>query len=196
LGLAIVEGLARAMSVDVGLASVPGRGSVFRLTLPLSQDAVLEETAVPAIDINLTGVRVLLIDDDETVRVAMAELLTVWGCWCEVVASQAEALHLLARFAPDVVLADFRLRDHRTGPQAIEAVRAQSGRAVPAIIITGDTAADRLRAAADSGMTLLHKPVGSMQLQRALAQALGAQPLHAGSHAGSHANSQADAPSA
>jgi signal transduction histidine kinase/ActR/RegA family two-component response regulator len=173
LGLAIVEGLARAMSVDVGLASRLGRGSVFRLTLPLSEEAVLDEPCGPlATDTQLAGARVLLIDDDETVRVAMAELLTAWGCWCEAVASQVEAVHVLLRFEPDVVLADFRLRDHRTGPQAIEAVRAQSGREVPAIIITGDTGADRLRAAVGSGMTLLHKPVGSLQLQRALAQAL------------------------
>lgn len=178
LGLAIVEGLARAMSVDVGLASRPGRGSVFRLTLPLSREAMMPETELPPppVDARLTGVRVLLIDDDEAVRIAMAELLTAWGCWCEAVASEAEAVALIAGFEPDVVLADFRLRDHRTGREAIDAVRARSGRAVPAIIITGDTAADRLRAAVGSGMTLLHKPVGSAQLQRALAQALPSAP--------------------
>jgi signal transduction histidine kinase/ActR/RegA family two-component response regulator len=187
LGLAIVEGLARVMSVDISLASRPGRGSVFRLTVPLSQEAVLQERAAPEVDAELAGVRILLIDDDEAVRVAMAELLTAWGCWCEAVGSQDEALRLLARFAPDVVLADFRLRDHRTGREAIDAVRAQSGHAVPAIIITGDTAADRLRAAVGSGMTLLHKPVGSAQLQRALAQAL--QPAET-------PDVQADAPSA
>jgi CheY-like chemotaxis protein len=80
------------------------------------------------------------------------------------------------------------LRDHRTGPQAIEAVRARLGRAVPAIIVTGDTAADRLRTAVGSGMTLLHKPVGSVLLQRALAQAL--------TSAAEPASDQADAPSA
>ena len=158
---------------------------MFRLDLPLSQEAAAqEETPAPLVDAQLAGVRVLLIDDDEAVRVAMSELLVAWGCACEVAGAEAEAVKLLEHFAPDVVLADFRLRDHRTGPQAIEAVRARLGRAVPAIIITGDTAADRLRTAVGSGMTLLHKPVGSVPLQRALAQA-----LQAGSD-------QADAPNA
>ncbi|RZI85443.1 MAG: response regulator [Rubrivivax sp.] len=176
LGLAIVDGLARAMNVAVGLASRLDRGSVFRLSLPLSQEAVIpdeaEATPMPAIESRLQGVRVLLIDDDETVRIAMAELLTAWGCWCEAAASQPEAEELLARFEPDIVLADYRLRDHRTGREAIEGVRALAGRPVPAIIITGDTGAERLRAAMEAGVTLLHKPVGSPQLQRALMQAL------------------------
>jgi CheY-like chemotaxis protein len=186
LGLAIVQGLAQAMAATVSLGSRPGRGSVFRLSLPLSLEAAVPEAQAPepVVDALLAGVRVLLIDDDEAVRVAMAELLMAWGCACEVAGAEAEAVQLLDRFAPDVVLADFRLRDHRTGPQAIEAVRARLGRAVPAIIVTGDTAADRLRTAVGSGMTLLHKPVGSVPLQRALAQAL------------AQASGQADAPSA
>ncbi|MGH6649289.1 ATP-binding response regulator [Aquabacterium sp.] len=179
LGLAIVQGLARAMGETVELASRPGWGSVFRLRLPLSQQAApcgAPSAPVPVADAQLAGVRVLLIDDDEAVRLAMAELMTAWGCVCEAVGSEAEAVALLARFDPDVVLADYRLRDHRTGPQAIDAVRARSGRAVPAIIVTGDTAADRLRLAVGSGMTLLHKPVGSVPLQRALVQALPPRP--------------------
>lgn len=172
LGLAIVDGLARAMSVEVSLASRVGRGSVFRVTLPLSQVAVLEDSVLPVMEADLAGARVLLIDDDETVRVAMAELLTAWGCWCEVVASAQEAMGLLSGFTPEVILADYRLRDHQTGRDAIELVRKRVGQPVPAVIITGDTAADRLREAGSSGVTLLHKPVASAQLQRALAQAL------------------------
>jgi signal transduction histidine kinase/ActR/RegA family two-component response regulator len=176
LGLAIVQGLARAMGETVALASRPGWGSVFRLGLPMSAEAAPEpapeESTSPMVDANLAGARVLLIDDDASVRVAMAELMTAWGCDCEVAGSEAEAVKLLDRFEPDVVLADYRLRDHRTGPQAIDAVRARSGWSVPAIIVTGDTAADRLRLAVGSGMTLLHKPVGSVTLQRALVRAL------------------------
>lgn len=184
LGLAIVQGLARAMALPISLVSRPGRGSVFRLGLPVSQEAVQADPPPSKVDAHLAGVRVLLIDDDESVRVAMAELLVAWGCACEVAGSEAEAVKLLDHFSPDVVLADFRLRDHRTGPQAIEAVRVRLARAVPAIIVTGDTAADRLRTAVGSGMTLLHKPVGSVPLQRALAQALPTR------------SDQADAPSA
>ena len=171
LGLAIVDGLARAMSAEVGLRSRLGQGSVFRVTLPLSQLAVLDEEKPAEAASDLAGLRVLLIDDDEAVRVAMAELLTAWGCWCEVVASGDAAVALLSRFMPEVILADYRLRDHSTGREAIESVRLAARLPVPAVIITGDTAADRLRDASASGVVVLHKPVAAVQLRRALAQA-------------------------
>jgi signal transduction histidine kinase/ActR/RegA family two-component response regulator len=168
LGLAIVEGLARAMSVDVGLRSQPGRGSVFRLALPISlqpwQDDAVRVTQEP----ELSGLRVMLVDDDETVRAAMADLLAAWGCWCETVGSGEEALVLLDGFDPDVVLVDYRLRSYRTGLQALQAVRDKLGREVPAAIITGDTAAERLREAHASGLPLLHKPVPADRLQTVL----------------------------
>lgn len=168
LGLAIVEGLARAMSVDVSLNSVPGRGSVFRLGLPVSQSPWRDADVVRQDEPDLSGLRVLLIDDDETVRAAMCDLLASWGCWCEAVASDEEALQVLGRFDPDVVLADYRLRSHRTGLQAVEAVRKRLGHDVPAAIITGDTAVERLREAHDSGFPLLHKPVPADRLQSTL----------------------------
>lgn len=172
LGLAIVDGLARAMNVDIGLASTPGRGSVFRLSLPLSQEAVMALAPVAATVTDLTGTRVLVIDDDETVRAAMAELLTSWGAWCEVVESADEAVAMLQRFTPQVVVADYRLRSHRNGHEAIELVRSHVRCHVPAVLVTGDTAADRIREAQSTGVTLLHKPVPAGQLYQVLSELL------------------------
>ena len=167
LGLAIVQGLARAMGVDVGLASRPGRGSVFRLSLPICQEAVSQERrVVPQGD--LRGMRVLLVEDDEAVLAAMADLLHTWGCRCETARSIEEALARLDHFTPHLMLADYRLRDHRTGLQAVQAVRACIEDEVAAIIITGDTAPQRLREAHASGLALLHKPVPAERLHAAL----------------------------
>ena len=75
-------------------------------------------------------------------------------------------------FTPHIVLADYRLREHRTGVQAIEAVREvlrlDGGPEVGALIITGDTAPERLREAHASGLQLLHKPVPAEQLHATL----------------------------
>ncbi|MGC4059350.1 MAG: hybrid sensor histidine kinase/response regulator [Aquabacterium sp.] len=176
LGLAIVEGLARAMSVDVSLSSRPGHGSVFRLALPISLQPWQEQVLRPVDEPELGGLRVLLIDDDETVRAAMADLLATWGCWCETAPSGEEALMVLDSFEPDVVLADYRLRSYRTGLQALQAVRDRLGREVPAAIITGDTAAERLQEAHASGLALLHKPVPAERLQAVLFSLWRAQP--------------------
>lgn len=176
LGLAIVEGLARAMSVEVKVASRPGRGSVFRLVLPLSQEAVMAMPVPDQDPADLLGARVLVIDDDETVRAAMAEVLTSWGAWVEVADSIEQAMVVLLRFAPQVVVADYRLRGHHNGRDALAQVRDRMGWHVPGIIVTGDTGPERLREAHAAHALLLHKPVPAQQLKQALSQCL-AEPL-------------------
>ncbi|WP_374257018.1 hybrid sensor histidine kinase/response regulator [Aquabacterium sp.] len=171
LGLAIVEGLARAMSVDVDLASRPGRGSVFRLTLPISE---VVTGAAKATDptgwaaSGLTGFRVLLIEDDTAVREAMVDLMAQWGVCCEAVGTPQAALDMLARFSPDAVLADYRLCGHWTGLRAVLAIRERLDRSVPAALITGDTSFARLQEASEAGLGLLHKPVSADRLQALL----------------------------
>ncbi|WP_114972729.1 hybrid sensor histidine kinase/response regulator [Rhodoferax ferrireducens] len=173
LGLAIVDGLVRALGHGLTLTSTPHRGSVFRLLLPLATTAV---TVAPAVvDLGRTqmlNVRVLVIDDDESVRAGMLHLLCAWGCECQVAESIEEALELARRLPPDVVVSDYRLREQRTGVEAIVALRQLTGDALPALLITGDTAPDRLREAQASGVPLLHKPVSPSQLYRGLVSVL------------------------
>lgn len=167
LGLAIVDGLARTMRTRVTLGSRPGHGSVFRFGMPLAWGTPEEAPRAPA-PRGLDGLRVLVIDDDVAIRAAMSELLATWQCECRTAESEEDALAALATFTPALILADYRLRGHRTGQQALEAIRQRLGRHVPAIIITGDTAADRLRTAHASGTALLHKPVVPQELQAAI----------------------------
>ncbi len=168
LGLAIVEGLARTISTRIQLNSRPGRGSVFRFALPLTEEATeTPATAMPHKP-SLRGLRVLVIDDDQEIRIAMAELLEGWQAVCLPVESEEDALAALAGFRPDLLLADYRLRGERTGQEAMEAIRARLGRAIPTVIITGDTAPDRLRSVHAGGAALLHKPVVAQQLHTAM----------------------------
>lgn len=170
LGLAIVEGLARVMATRVGVQSVPGRGSVFRLGLPaapavLADTEHLEHEAMPP----LTGLRVLVVDDDPAVREAMAQLLVGWQCQHQCAADLPEALALAQAQPPQVLVTDYRLRAGVTGRDVIQALRARLGSNLACVIVTGDTAPDRLREAQDSGATLLHKPLRAAQLYRSLA---------------------------
>lgn len=121
---------------------------------------------------DLLGARVLVIDDDETVRAAMAEVLTSWGAWVEVAESVEQAMVLLQRFVPQVVVADYRLRGHHNGRDALAQVRDRMGWHVPGIIVTGDTGPERLREAHAAHALLLHKPVPALQLKQALRQCL------------------------
>ena len=60
----------------------------------------------------------------------------------------------------------------RTGAEAIAALRAELQRPVPALLITGDTAPERLREAQATGVKLLHKPVLPNDLYRAMMEVL------------------------
>ena len=165
LGLAIVEGLARRLGSRIELASRPGRGTVFRLRLPIG-DEIVEQVAKPISDAPLNGARILVIDDDEIVRFAMHQLLNDWGCQCEVVESIEEAIERARQNVPAVIISDYRLRGTKTGADAIAALRREHGHTLPALLITGDTAPDRLHEAAASGIPLLHKPVQPEILRR------------------------------
>lgn len=169
LGLAIVDGLTRRLGATISLASRVGRGSVFRIALPSVTEAVLgEEFELNALPGKRLLLHILVIDDDEAVRVGMQHLLQRWGCQVVAVDSIEEALRAVQQQRPDVIVSDYRLRQQRTGTEAIAILRKALGAAVPALLITGDTAPERLREARASGIPLLHKPVASGPLYRKL----------------------------
>lgn len=172
--LAIAEGLARALGHRLSVLSRLHRGSVFRLALPLSRVPVSVLPSVAKRPIaSLLDLRVLVIDDDPAVRAAMMQLLRNWSCTCDAAESIEDALALARQRRPDVLICDYRLRERRTGLEAIVAMRGLLGDDLPVLLITGDTDPVRLREALASGVPLLHKPVAPEQLHQALVQAQG-----------------------
>jgi CheY-like chemotaxis protein len=65
---------------------------------------------------------------------------------------------------PDLIISDYHLADGQSGITAIAKLREAHG-AIPAFVMSGDTAPERLRAARESGLHLLHKPVQPITLQ-------------------------------
>ena len=177
LGLAIADGLSKTLGHPLTLASQLGRGSVFKLALPLiaASEVIAPQRGVsePVATGLLHGVRVLVIDDDEAVLLGMAQLLQSWGCKVDTADAVGPALQKAKAQAPDVLISDYRLRGQHTGAQAIDALRNVLGAHAPALMITGDTAPERLREAMSSGVPLLHKPVAPEQLYLAVVELLG-----------------------
>jgi DNA-binding NtrC family response regulator len=69
------------------------------------------------------------------------------------------------RVIPHGIIADYRLRQNRTGVQAIERIQQGISADIPAVIITGDIAVERLREVSLSGLQVLHKPVSPLKLR-------------------------------
>lgn len=123
------------------------------------------------------GSPLLVVIEDEAIVLAGYQMLfESWGYRVVASASGEIALAQLQAEgeAPDFILADYRLKDGHTGTDAIAMVRDAFGPTIPAVLVTGDTAVDRLRHAAASGLPIMHKPVDGRQLRDMLHRSVGA----------------------
>lgn len=183
LGLAIVRRLTDLLGCKLAVVSQPGRGSCFRIDVPLANAAAPEELEAPLQEYSgaLARALVVVIDDELAIREAMSSLLKSWGHDVVSAASVSQALQLLAAcpIKPGLVISDYRLRNDENGIEAIEKLRSEYNEIIPAMLITGDTAPDRLQEAAASGLLLLHKPVSNSKLRAAISNLLASKkPQH------------------
>jgi signal transduction histidine kinase/CheY-like chemotaxis protein len=171
LGLAIVKRLSALLDCPLTLASEPGRGSVFKLSVPLYDGSGVEEgTSSDAAPLAPSPGLILVIDDELAIQDAMRSLLTDWG---HEVITAGSCEEMLARVAdrqtrPDLIICDYRLRGAENGIEVIERLQSEYNHDIPAMLVTGDTGPERLHEAQRSGYLLLHKPVPRGKLRAAI----------------------------
>jgi signal transduction histidine kinase len=171
LGLATVRRIAQLLDHPIRLQSRTGRGSRFSIEVPIADPSriplasVTVEHKVPNL---LGGKFIVVIDDEASVRLGMQSLLESWGCKCLTASDANEALAAMDDRTPDFIIADLRLRGDDTGIDAINAIRAQLGDAIPAVLISGDTATEQLRKVSSAGLTMMHKPLKAVRLRALL----------------------------
>jgi CheY-like chemotaxis protein len=140
------------------------------------QGATKERTdsGMRAVAVGGQAALVAVIEDEAIVMIGYQMLFESWGYRVVAAGSAKDVLANLPADGcpPDVIIADYRLRDGQTGVAAIRAIQSVFGKAIPAILITGDTGAERLREAASSGLPILHKPVNGAQLRDLLRHSL------------------------
>ncbi len=192
LGLAIVKRLTSLLGHTLSMRSIPARGTVFTLELPLAQGPVTpHETHEPVFDgADGGGGLVLVVDDELEIQIAMKSLLESWGYQVIVAGTCVE---LLARVSecpdpPALIICDYRLGAHEDGIRVIERLRAEyNDDDIPGMLITGDTAPDRLKEAQASGLLLLHKPVANSRLRAAVTHLVAHPVAPPASHPATHA---------
>ncbi|MDA8230013.1 MAG: PAS domain S-box protein [Magnetospirillum sp.] len=175
LGLAIVERLARLLNHQILVRSTPGKGSLFAVVIPLANPALRRprrRRRPPEASARMIAEHglVLLIDDEPVVLKGLALMLQAWGYEVVSAGSTAEAVDALSRDhrPPSIILADYRLREGHTGTEAVRLIRELFHTAIPSVIITGDTAPERLREAEASGLSIVHKPIQPQALREIL----------------------------
>ena len=169
LGLNIVERTAQLLGHSLELTSRPGQGTRFSIEVPvvppLPQSSMPAVPEVPAFD-DLSGLKVLIIEDDALAARALASLLNSWECQVRVAEGLAKAQPLVAKgYVPNVIISDYRLRGGENGMETVQRLRAAIGRDVPACLMSGDTDPALMQSTRDAGLTLLHKPVRPAKLR-------------------------------
>lgn len=161
------------MSVAAGLAAAPETADEAMATLQASwieKMPIYREGSEPGL--------IAVVEDEAIVLVGYQMLFESWGYDVVAAGSADEALAQLRneRRAPDVIVADYRLKNGHTGVDAIRSIQAAFEADIPGILVTGDTGADRLREAAASGLPILHKPVNGSQLHDLIERAIAPPP--------------------
>ena len=182
LGLAIVRRLARVLDAPLRLRSVPGRGTMFSIEIPLGQRPKPSEPTVAlrqAIGLTLDRRLIVIVEDDPAVLGGLQVLLKSWGADVIAFDSYTTAADWAAAAAarklikPDLLIVDFRLESGHTGLEVIQAMRGAFGSSLPAVIVTGSLMSNQEGEAHAHDFHLLLKPVVPTKLRAMIAFKLG-----------------------
>lgn len=168
LGLAIVKRLTTLLSIELEFDSNIGKGTSFSLKMPMTEAADFHENTEIVIP-SISGLSIICVDDEIAIREAIEDLLGAMDCKVFTCRGTAEAVVLAKQMSPDALLADFRLIGDDSGLKTINAVREIHPN-LPAILVSGDTAPERLKQARDADVPMLHKPVSAEKLQIIIAE--------------------------
>lgn len=168
LGLSIARELARLMGGE--LALVAGQaGAVFHLTLPTAEPIAPTTTARPGDEADLSGVAVLIVDDDRAGAAALAGLLALAGAEVRTAHDRGEiAAAASGDWRPDVIVTDWHIGRETTGADAAAMLRPAWPDA-RVLVMTGDAAPATAQDIAATGWPLFIKPVDPATLGRAIA---------------------------
>lgn len=173
LGLSIVQRMSKLIGAELAIQSTLNTGTRIELQLPTLTDTFfVSEDPVPRSNL-LTGKNIMLIDDEDSIIASTSALLETWGVNAHSAKDMNDALEVIKTNSNiDFIIADLRLRNGENGIHVIQNLWKILGD-IPALIISGETAPERLSDAKNEGLTILQKPISADLLYLNLLRHLG-----------------------
>jgi Na+/proline symporter/signal transduction histidine kinase/CheY-like chemotaxis protein len=197
LGLNIAQSLANILNHKIDLKSQEGFGCLFSINVPLTSSVMKKERTQPKASMNLQGVGVLCVDNEQKILDGMSNLLGAWQCqvFTAINAQQAKDIYKKHEDEIDILLVDYQLTDTQVneitvnmdslmnkkhnkrpideinGIELIEQLRQMSQHSVPAVLITATTDKNLMSLAKQHDISYLRKIIKPLAL-RALISSL------------------------
>lgn len=176
LGLAIVKSLVEKQGGQIFVTSTEGVGSEFVVQMPfrisnrddliLGSD-ILEEAALSHKD--LSGLRVLVVEDNEMNQLVATNILKLWGCTYKVASNGKQAIELYEKEDFDIILMDLSM-PIMNGFETSEAIRLDfpfPKKDIPILAFTASAMIESKDRVYSSGMNdYISKPVKPVELQK------------------------------
>lgn len=178
LGLAISRQLVEAHGGTIAAANDDAHGASFTVRLPTLNEAAATTSAPPTGSFDLTGIRVLAVDDEPDSLDLLQSVLITEGAEVTVTSSVLAALQALERSPFDVIISDIGMPG-KSGYELIELVRASSSpwRNLPAIALTAYASEeDKQRSQAAGFQSHLSKPIDAELIAAAILQLIASAP--------------------
>ncbi len=174
LGLAICKSLVNMMGGDIWCESVPDKGSSFHFSAVFelassSADEEEEAPILPPAPQSISGLRILLVEDNEINQLIALEVLQNWGCHVGVAANGLEAMERLAMEEYDLVFMDIQMPE-MDGLTATKRLREQPRyKNLPIIAMTAHAMSGDRERSLEVGMNdHITKPLDTEEMHRAI----------------------------
>lgn len=178
IGLSIVDRGARLLGIELSYSSQAGLGSSFllnfspKMLLRREYVPIPQTPPEPTLVREISGKRIVIVDDDDAIYSYMAALLEGWGHTVLGARGVSDILRKMkaSRFQPDLLITDYKLGTTENGIDCIHAVRAMTDQTdLPAILITGDLLVTLTDDLPKSNTKVFNKPLRINELRKAVA---------------------------
>lgn len=180
LGLSIVKRLCKLLDHELTLTSRVGQGSQFKLDLPKAPTMPLGLPNKSREQWSLTGVTIIVVEDNQDILSSFDLLLSTWGCTVLTSSTMEEAITLVKKLKkthPEnnndlLIISDYYLNKDYSGCDVIKNIQKMMARKIPAMVITAETDPDRLEEIRLTGNSVFRKPLKPATLRVAIQRLL------------------------